>query len=176
MNAVHPVEQLATCNDGHSPLAFVRKARELLIDNEDIALATRHDGLLILGHAELDLVEPRRVLRQAFGDSVQFAAPAARLLYRGGWQQPIMGFRVRADRADTRQIQSGLESRAAKIFDVEERGHSSVIRGQAPLARLIGYPGALQRLTDGSAHAIFWLSHYEPLWSYSSETMACYEG
>lgn len=175
-HAAHPVEQLAASTDPGALGAFVRRAGELLSGNDGIAYEPARDGLLILAQAEDELDDPRRVLRDAFGSGVRFGAPSVRLRYADGWQQPIMGFRVAATAADLPRIESGLAQRGAKIADIERRNDDAVVRGQAPLARLLGYPRALRRLSAGRAHATFWLSHYEPLWSYSSETMACYPG
>lgn len=172
----HPVEQLAASADPGALTAFVRRAGELLSGKDGIACEPAHDGLLILAQAEDELDEPRRVLRDAFGSGVRFGAPSVRLRYADGWQQPIMGFRVAAAAADLPRIENGLAQRAAEIADIERRDGGAVIRGQAPLASLLGYPRALRRLSAGNAHATFWLSHYEPLWSYSSGTMACYPG
>lgn len=176
MNPAYPIEQIATGAVPGPQLAFARKARELLPDGGDFALEATRDGLLILGRTEADLAEPRRLLRDAFGADVRFSTPGVRLLYADGWQQPIMGFRVVAAPADVRPIEACLARRAAEISDVEVRPDSGVIRGQAPLATLLGYPRALRRLSGGTAHATLWLCHYRPLWSYSSETMACYPG
>ncbi len=172
MNPVYPIEQLAT----GTPPDFVRRAYELLAGSDEIAVEAAHDGLRLLAHAEPDLDAPRRRLRDVFGDAVRFAPPDVRLLYAGGWQQPIMGFRIVADPLQFRQVEASLARRAAEIADVELRPGSGVIRGQAPLAALLGYPRTLRRLGGDAAHATLWLSHYRPLWSYASETMACYPG
>ncbi|MGE5386386.1 MAG: hypothetical protein ACM3SV_10940 [Betaproteobacteria bacterium] len=176
MSAIHPIGQRVTCLEDPEGADFVRKVRELLVGNEDIALeAASNEELIILAQSEIDLAGPRGLLRAVFGDAIQFSAPAARLLYSDGWQQPIMGFRIAAPSSILRLIETSLALRGASITDVEVRDSGAVLRGQGPQAALIGYPRILSRLSRGSAHAAFWLSGYQPLWSYSNETATCYQ-
>jgi translation elongation factor EF-G len=175
MSAVHPIEQLVTCRGSGSRIAFNRKVCQLLADNEDIVLEAAREGVTILAQSEIDLIAPQRTLRAAFGSAVRFSPPTVRLLYEDGWQQPVMGFRIATPSAHLPQVERSLTRRSAAVFDIEARDGSAVVRGQAALATLLGYPRILRRLTRGTGHATLWLSHFEPLWSYSSETMACYQ-
>lgn len=173
-NEAFPIEQLATRVGGGRLIAFARMARDLLPDDEATRFAASNKGLVMLGQTEEDLVAPRRFLRDVFGDRVRFSVPRVRLIYADGWQQPIMGFRVETSPSHLKKVEQSLAIRAAEISDVEVQRRAGVIRGSAPLVDMIGYPRSLRRLSDGTAHATLWLSHYEPLWSYSSETMACF--
>lgn len=170
----YPLEQLATCAGGGLQIAFSRQAAALLPQREETLFDASNRGLLMLAQSEDDLTAPRRFLREVFGGRVRFAAPRVRLLYAAGWQQPVMGFRIAAPTALLDRIETGLRRRGAALDDIEHDARRGVIRGHAPLAALLGYPRALRRLADGAIDASFWLSHYEPLWSYASETMACY--
>lgn len=176
MDETFPIEQLVTIAGTGRQLAFAHKACDLLPASEETRFEVSGRGLLMLGQAEADLDAPRQFLRDVFGDRVRFAVPRVRLVYADGWQQPIMGFRVEASPSHLKQVECSLEKREAEIADVEVVAHTGVIRGRAPLVDLIGYPRTLNRLSAGTAHATLWLSHYEPLWSYSNETMACYAG
>lgn len=175
-NIAYPIEQRATHEARLPSGAFARTARELLAGVDDIVFDITRDGLTLFALSEEDLAAPRRLLRDAFGSALRFSAPAVRLRYADGWQQPVMGFRIVAAPADIARIERGLTRRGAAIADIERQARNGVIRGQAPLARLLGYPRALHRHHAGTAHATLWLSHYEPLWSYACETMACYPG
>lgn len=174
MKDTYPIEQLATGTGGGLQIAFARKARDLLPKNDETCFEISNKGLLILGATEDALTRPREILRDTFGAGVRFAAPRVRLVYADGWQQPIMGFRVEAETAHLKEIEHGLKMRSAEISDVELQTRIGIIRGHAPLVGLIGYPRSLHRLSGGRAHAAFWLSHYDPLWSYTNETMACF--
>jgi predicted deacylase len=176
MNAEYPLEQLAMCADGTPQRRFARKAGELLRENEDIVLKITDEGLRIFARLEADLAAQRELLRDAFGASVQFSAPVVRHLLSDDCRHPIMGFRIVTGRAEVKTVEDSLKRRRAAISDIEIQTQGAVIRGQAPLATLMGYPRTLRRLSGGSAHATLWLSHYEPLWTYSRETMACYAG
>lgn len=174
MKDPYPIEQLATCAGGGLQLSFARKASDLLPRNDETCFEISNKGLLILGATEDALTSPREILRDAFGTGVRFSTPRVRLVYEDGWQQPIMGFRVEAEAAHLKEIERSLKMRSAEISDMELQTRIGIIRGQAPLVGLIGYPRSLRRLSDGRAHAAFWLSHYDPLWSYANETMACF--
>lgn len=174
MSEAFPIEQLVTSAGSGLQIAFARKAIGLLPESTETRFEISNKGLLMLGQTENDLEVPRQFLREVFGGQVRFATPRVRLVYADGWQQPIMGFRVEASPSHLKKVESSLEKRAAEIADVEIMPRAGVIRGRAPLVDLISYPRTLQRLSAGTAHATLWLSHYEPLWSYSTETMACY--
>lgn len=174
IDGAFPVEQLVTRSGGGRQFAFARKACDLLPKSEETRFEASDRGLLMLGQTESDLDAPRRFLREVFGDQVRFAVPRVRLVYADGWQQPIMGFRVETSPSHLKEVECSLEKRAAEIADVEVMARAGVIRGCAPLVDLIGYRRTLHRLSEGTAHATLWLSHYEPLWSYANETMACY--
>lgn len=176
MNEAYPIEQWVTNAGGGSQAAFARKALDVLPWSEETLFEASTQGLLMLGQTEEDLTVPRRILRDVFGAQLRFSAPHVRLVYADGWQQPIMGFRVEAKPAYLEQVERSLERRAAQIADVERQSRAGVIRGSAPLAGMIGYRRSLDRISAGTGHATLWLSHYEPLWSYSSETMACFAG
>lgn len=174
-DAAYPLEQLATCAGNGPQATFARQAISLLPRREETLFDASNRGLLMLAQSEDDLSAPRQILRDTFGKHMRFTAPHVRLLYDvGGWQQPIMGFRIVALAALLERVETDLRRRDAAFDDIELSKQRGVIRGHAPLAALLGYPHTLRRLGDGAIDATFWLSHYEPLWSYASETMACY--
>ncbi|MDD3528568.1 MAG: hypothetical protein PHS77_01710 [Gallionellaceae bacterium] len=173
-NEMFPIEQLASWGTGGPQVACARHALDLMPEGETTRLEVSDDGLLMLGQSEDDLIVPRMVLRDIFGSRVRFSAPRVRLMYADGWRQPITGFRVEVDSRHLKHVEHGLRRRTAEIVDVEVRPGAVVIRGSAPLAGMIGYPRSLQRLADNSARVAIWLSHFAPLWPYSTETMACF--
>ncbi|GAB1393862.1 hypothetical protein MASR1M60_20260 [Rhodocyclaceae bacterium] len=178
MNAhdLFPLEQLVTCPKYRTQRVFAKKAIDLLPEYEDTAFEATRDGLRILGMTEADLLKPKTFLMDVFGPEARFAAPHIRLAYADGWQEPVMGFRIATESSYLEPIRKSLTVRGASISDIEKRKPTSVIRGEAPLLDLLGFSRTLRELSRESAEAVVWLSHYQPLWSYSSETMACYQG
>jgi hypothetical protein len=174
LRAIHPIEQWASCADFDRQGIFARRALDLLPDREGVIFEATARGLRMLGQTEADLAGPVRLLREVFGAGLKLSPPHVRLAYADGWQQPIMGFRVTARAGCMARVRHSLEQRGAQIADVELGTAAGVIRGKAPLLDLMGYARTLRRLSDDSGHIALWLSHYEPLWSYASETMACY--
>lgn len=171
---IFPIEQRVTWPSAGAPLALARDARAWLPVKPETRYEVSEAGLRMLGQSEGDLVEPREILQALYGERVRFAPVQVRLIFAGGWFQPIMGFRIEADAAYLSPVTRALEQRAARVSDIEWRPRRSILRGEAPLSGLIGYPCSLKRLSGGTAHATLWLSHYEPIWAYSPETMACY--
>ena len=179
MNAhdMYPLEQLVTRPKYGTQRVFAKKAVDLLPEYEDIGFELTRNGLLMRGMTESDLAKPREFLMGVFGCAVRFSAPHIRLAYADGWQEPIMGFRIATEPSYVEPIRKGLAIiRGASISDIEKRVPTSVIRGEAPLIDLIGISRTLRQLSNESTQAVLWLSHYQPLWSYSTETMACYQG
>jgi len=177
MNAhdLYPLEQLVTCPKYRTQRIFANKAIDLLPEYEDTVFEATRDGLRILVMTEADLLKPRTFLMEMFGPEVRFATPHIRLAYADGWQEPIMGFRIATEPSYVEPIRKSLSARGASISDIEKRQPTSVIRGEAPLLDLLGFSRTLRKLSRESAEAVVWLSHYQPLWSYSNETMACYQ-
>ncbi len=177
MNAhdLYPLEQLVTCPKYRTQRIFVKKAIDLLPEYKDTVFEATRDGLRILVMTEADLLKPRTFLMEMFGPEVRFATPHIRLAYADGWQEPIMGFRIATEPSYVEPIRKSLSAHGASISDIEKRQPTSVIRGEAPLLDLLGFSRTLRKLSRESAEAVVWLSHYQPLWSYSNETMACYQ-
>jgi hypothetical protein len=174
VHAIYPIEQWASCVDFDRQGVFAWRALDLVPDYEGVIFQATAKGLLMLGQTEADLVDPGQLLRGIFGVGLNLSSPHVRLAYADGWQEPIMGFRVATQPGCMAQVRYSLEKRGARISDVEIGRVAGVIRGTAPLLDLIGYTRTLRRLSNDSGHIALWLSHYEPLWSYASETMACY--
>lgn len=174
LRAAYPIEQSASCADFERQEVFARHAQDLLPDYDGVLFKATRSGLLMLGQTEADLAAPGRLLRELFGKRLNLSPPHVWLAYADGWQQPIMGFRVATQVSDLTQVRRSLERRGARISHVELGRSTGVIRGQAPLIDLIGYTRTLSRESHDTGEISVWLSHHEPLWSYTSETMACY--
>lgn len=172
--SIYPLEQLVTCSGFRQQGTFAQKAFDLLPAFPDMACEITRKGLLLLGETEADFVKPREFLSETFGSGVRFTAPQIRLAYDSGWQEPVMGFRIVIDSRHLEAIRQTLLTRGASIGDIETRAATSVIRGEASLLDLIGISKTLHRLSNESAQAVLWFSHYQPIWSYATETMACY--
>ena len=54
-----------------------------------------------------------------------------------------------------------LNSRRAKVLDMESRGNSKIVRGTVPLAEMFGYATTVRSLSQGRAAFNLEPSHYE---------------
>lgn len=76
---------------------------------------------------------------------------------------------------DTLERQGLRETATARaLLDKFGKGYCLHLTAGVPAEAIRAYTRTLRRLSNDSGHIALWLSHYEPLWSYASETMACY--
>jgi translation elongation factor EF-G len=71
--------------------------------------------------------------------------------------------RIRCAATELDAVNADLLDRDATITSCEVEAASCHIEARAPLASLLGYRSALERLTGGSAKHAIWLSHYAPM-------------
>ncbi|MEK7287652.1 MAG: elongation factor G [Elusimicrobiota bacterium] len=75
--------------------------------------------------------------------------------------EPIMKFEVATPQEYMGEVIGDLNSRRAKVMDMETRGNSKIIRGQVPLAEMFGYATVVRSLSQGRAAFSLEPSHYE---------------
>ena len=115
--------------------------------------------------SEPALKEAQDVVRQVHGGRIALGATSVHTLVdaTGTRVEPVMFTRVSAGRDHVVPLLEILKDRGADVQEVELQYDRSVIRAEAPLARLIGSQDAVQELTAGQAHFLSWLARYAPV-------------
>lgn len=163
MHFQYPLEALARSRAAASQLDFARQARRALFDSDDVLFEPIDRGLAIFSANEDALEAPRRVLRELYGDFVELRGPKVRYMPGEPPHEPIMHVRVTSRREYAPRILQELRARNARILEECVRPRLFVVRAEAPLARLLGLPAALDALSDGSAAHAIRLVRYAPL-------------
>lgn len=155
-----PLEQLAKRRGATFQFAFATEAKELMPESADFALSASHKGLHVLAENEDALARPVEVLREVYGPSLELAPPRVRLIEGVQIKEPIMHVRISMC-ADSRElVKSALRRRGAALSEEYVRSTYCVLRYEARLADLLGFPAELFRLTAGTAKHWIVLSHY----------------
>lgn len=160
MNFDLPIEQLVRRVDTRFQLGFATQAKERVPASEGFELTASRRGLHVLARNEDALAGPVSVLRGAYGPSLEVGLPTVRLIEGVQVQEPIMHIRITLDTAHQEVVKRALLLRGALLEEEHARTRRAVLRFEAPLARLIGLPAELVRLTSGSAKYWIVLSHY----------------
>jgi translation elongation factor EF-G len=160
MNFDLPIEQLVRRTDTRFQLGFATEAKERVPAREEFVLAASHKGLRVLARNENSLYAPIEALRQAYGPSLMVHEPQVRLIEGVQVQEPIMHVRISLETAYQDAVKRALLLRGATAEEEYARIRHAVLRYEAPLARLIGLPAELERLTSKTARYWIVLSHY----------------
>lgn len=155
-----PLEQLVRRRGAAFQLAFATEAKELMPPADDFALDASRKGLLVLASNEEALERPVQVLRDVYGPQVVMEPPRVRLLGGVQLKEPIMHLRVSMYAHFREPVKAALAKRRAMLSEDYVRDTYCVLRYEAPLASLLGFPAELARLTAGTAKQWIALSHY----------------
>jgi hypothetical protein len=155
-----PIEQLVRRKDTRFQLGFATEARERVPATQEFALSASARGLHVLARNEDSLAEPVDVLRDAYGPSLEVGPPTVRLIEGVQVQEPIMHVRISLERRHLEAVKRVLLLRGATLEEEYLGGRQAVLRFEAPLARLLGLPAELKRLTSETARYWIVLSHY----------------
>jgi hypothetical protein len=155
-----PIEQLVRRRDTRFQLGFAREARSLVPENEDFRLFPLDVGLRIVAKNEDRLAQPVAILREAFGDALDVDVPLARLIAGSQVKEPVMHLRITLPSRFRETVKRALLARGTSALDEYVRPTHSVLRYEAPLANLLGFPSELAQLTGGTARHWMLLSHY----------------
>lgn len=163
MNFDLPIEQVVKRLDTRFQLGFAAEVKARLHDSEAFALSGSHLGLHVLARNEDSLARPVQVVRDAYGPVLHVGLPTVRLI--GGVQikEPIMHVRISLDTKHQKAVREALAARHARLEEERARTRKAVLRYEAPLARLLGLPAQLTRITAGTARYWIMLSHYAPV-------------
>jgi hypothetical protein len=159
----YPLERLCTHLYEPFQLTFARHAQQLFDERDDVELVASHQGLTIRAETEDAIDSTLQVLNDFYGPQIRIGPPTIR--YHNGvtLEQPWMGLRVRCEAEHLEPVKVDLIVRDATIVSCETHLGQCAIQACAPLAYLIGYRSALEKLTSGSAQYVMWLSHYAPV-------------
>ena len=160
MNFDLPIEQLVRRTDTRFQLGFATEAKERVPAREEFVLSASRRGLHVLARNEDSLSAPIEALRRAYGPSLAVEEPQVRLIQGVQVQEPIMHVRISLETAYQDAVKRALLRRGATAEEEYARTRHAVLRYEAPLARLIGLPAELERLTSGTARYWIVLSHY----------------
>lgn len=144
-------------------LAFARAAIEIVPRDESTAYEPSGNGLTLLAETELSLERPLARLREFYGDELRVESPLVRYKKGDRLEEPYMGLRVLCGPPSFESIRHDLLNRRAKIVDQELNSRFGVLRAEAPLASLVGYPAHLEKITQGRGQLAMWLSHFAPV-------------
>ncbi len=144
-------------------LAFAQAAMEIVPKDESTAFEPSRNGLTLLAETELSLERPLARLREVYGEELQVDSPLVR--YRKGkhLEEPYMGVRVLCSPQQFEPVRRDLLTRRANLLDTEVNARFGVIRAEAPLALLVGYPAKFDELTQCRGQLAMWLSHFAPV-------------
>jgi len=159
----YPLETLARKRGTRSQRDFAIEAKRLLCDTDDVLFEPLDRGLAIFAANEDALEDPVRILEEAYAGGVEVRRPVVRVLPGSPVQEPVMYVRVRARREHAGAVLQELRLRGVKIVEEAIRRREVVVRGEAPLANLLGLPTELGELTDGSASHLIRLTRYAPV-------------
>jgi hypothetical protein len=157
-----PLEQLVKRRGVAFQFAFATEAKDLIPADGDFAAAASHQGLRLLAPNEEGLERPVQVLRAVYGNSLDLAPPRARLIEGVQVKEPIMQVRATlyAEPREVAMAKTALRRRGATGLEEFASSTYCVLRCEAPLASLLGFPAELDRLTAGTAKTKIVLSHY----------------
>jgi translation elongation factor EF-G len=114
----------------------------------------------VLARNEDELAAPVEVLRDAYGPRLEISPPVVRLIKGVQVQEPIMHVRISLATDYLEAVKEAMLVRNAAMEEEYARSRRAVLRYEAPLARLLGLPAELRRLTSGTARYWIVLSHY----------------
>lgn len=163
MNFHYPLESLARRRSGRSQLDFAREARRLFSDTDEVMYEPIDRGLAIFAAHEDALEEPKRILKDLYGDFVEVRGPRVRYMPGEPAHEPIMHVRVTTRRETAGAIVRELRGRGVRMIEECVRSRVFVVRAEAPLAALLGLPARIDEISDGLAMHSIRLIRYAPV-------------
>ena len=163
MHFQFPLEALAQKRFVPSQIEFAHRAKQAMHNTDDVRFESSERGLRILAADEDTLVNVAQVLREVYGDFVEVRPPSVRLIPGNPARHPVMSVRVSMRRDYSGEVRGELNARGTTILEECSRPRVFIVRGEAPLANLLGLPRRLAALTDGTAVHWIRLRHYAPL-------------
>ena len=159
----YPLETLARKRGARSQIEFAQDARRVLRDTDDVLFEAMDRGLVIFAANEDAIDASVQVLEETYAGKVEVRRPVVRLMRGEPMQQPMMYVSVTARREHAGIVVQKLRARGVVIAEEMLRRREVVVRGEAPLACLLGLPAELAQATDGCASHVIRLTHYAPV-------------
>ncbi len=163
METRFPLEQKVRNPAETFQLAFARGALQLIEESAELRPQASHEGLVMLGSDEACLEGAVEILLARYGHSLVIDRPRVRYIGDETLREPIMALHVNIPLRYCGIVRRDLKARGAGIVEMAIRFRLCAIEAQAPLAELLGYAKALDRLTNGTGDHSMRLLRYAPL-------------
>lgn len=162
MQRVYVLEQTFE-NEGHSPRGGTVSDVSAWLDELDgVRCQAAGDVLLLLGISETVLAAARAVLRARWGARLRLGP--LRVRYAGfPLREPVMDLFVVVAAALGESVRRELRGRHARILFTTVNETSWLVRAQAPMADLLGFPAALRALAGERADHWMTFNRWWPL-------------
>lgn len=143
----------------------VDAAYQVAMDEEPDGLRVfelAEDKVLLLAAGETELARPLRLLRETL-PAEALPPPQVRLQRFGNTLlEPLMQLRATVAPPLAAQLRADVQTRGFTVIDDSTTVQGTVLRAEAPLRQLLGYPAALATLTQGAGFCTSWLDRYTP--------------
>ena len=159
----YPLETLARRRATTSQIDFAREARRVLTDSDEALFEAHDHGLAIFAANEEALAAPIEILREMYGDFVEVRRPRVRCVPGDPPQEPIMHVRITTRSDYIYLVLAELRGREVREVERCTRGRVEILRGEGPLAALMGFPKTLAAITNRTAAHQMRLVRYEPI-------------
>lgn len=163
MHYQYPLETLARKRGAPSQREFASQARRALFDSDEAIFEAHDHGLAIFAASEEAIEEPRRVLREIYGDFVEVRRPKVRYMPGEPPHEPIAHARITTRNDFSLAVIAELRRRGARILEQCVRPRIFIVRAEAPFAALLGLPATLETITRGDVVHAIRLVGYSPL-------------
>lgn len=163
MHLQFPVQRRVKLREPLRRPGFAAQARSLLGEPENLRLEPARGGLALLGPDEEALDPPVQILYDAYGGRIEVEPASVRLARADALYEPVMLVRVSVPRILHAPARRCLLLRAVELHEETVVGERCILRGEGPLARLLGLPAELVALADGDVQRSIRLSHYAPV-------------
>ncbi len=159
-----PLESLVCTVEHAFQRAFAHEAvRTLGAPPTGVAYEIGLTGLRIYAGNEMVLTRALDQVRADFGERVRIDPPRVRYRVGKRVEEPVMDLLVHTPEACAEAVRADLHTRGADMVDVSLEPTLAIVRAQAALQALMGYPDWLTGATGHTAKLSMWLSHYRPV-------------
>ena len=162
MNRVHVLEQPFTSASEKFQLKFAEEASAKLEFLHGVDPEPTGKALLLHADSELALDAAAAVLRACYGEDLRAGSRCIRRLDNPP-MEPIMDVLVRAPRGLGELVHRDLHRRGAVLRFKNIEAHGCLMRAEAPMAALLGYPAVLSSLTEDLADHWITFNRWEPI-------------
>jgi hypothetical protein len=149
-----PAERLARRRGTRAHFRFAAEAQQALPASGPFLLAASHRGLHVLAPCEATLALPIGQLRHRYGDEVQISDPVP--------GEPVLRARLGVELTCAKRVVAALRRRGINPSEEFVGTHYCILRFDARVAPLIGWPQEMAALSAGRASQVLLMAGYEP--------------